>query len=452
MAFCIQLDRRYAGAPLLGTIPAPPVTIPGPVLDLAASVIGYDTATLSWHPPAVGNPEAYEAAVSRDNGTSWQPGVVTIGSTTITAAFIELVPETPYIARVRATNGRGPGEWTTLDLTTAEAPRPPGVAENLAAYGVRRDRFAVAWTVPESGGTPTSASVRHRPAGSGGAWTVVTVGGYGGVVTGLTAGTAYEWQVQLINAAGTAAWSASQSATTAAPFAVPSVPGLADWRNLMESVEAARRNHVTGATLAVAGAPTMTPQGIRLRGGTDYLVGVSETATMTVYVAGKLLVDPSSNASRPVFVGSFAANSDPGYSVYPSGGTIAAADMTLVTGHSNDGGATALVRTARPVAASTGNDMRGITILRAQTQDGANRSMWDITHGLMPAPSSETTPRKLSASQPLRYGSSYSTTNTGECVMACVVVVGGAPSESQEAAILAAMRAEMAYWGVAEGA
>ncbi|WP_139281358.1 hypothetical protein [Muricoccus roseus] len=218
---------------------------------------------------------------------------------------------------------------------------------------------------------------------------------------------------------------------------------------MMESVAAARRNHVTGTDLTVVGTPVMTDAGVRLKGGTNYFVGVPEALTQTIYLVGKLLVPITGSGNRPVLIGSRVGNGDMGIAIYPAAVTpdLSVMEVRCYAGLTTGSNVGAAAR----VLASGGVDMTGLVLMRGQVRDGLDVSMADLTHDLIGAPVALSAARKLSASQPLSYGSDNSGSYLGECVLSCIVIVNGVPSTQEDAAIVAGIRAEMAYWGVAEG-
>jgi hypothetical protein len=71
----------------------------------------------------------------------------------------------------------------------------------------------LSWTAPSSGGPVTSYSVRYSLHGAS-SWTTVTgITGTSTTITGLTAGTAYDYQVESVNAGGNSGWTATTTAT-----------------------------------------------------------------------------------------------------------------------------------------------------------------------------------------------------------------------------------------------
>ena len=135
--------------------------------------------------------------------------------------FHDITTNKTYYARVRAENGVGHSGWVqsdnvTLAPTAPPAPAPPAVS--TAATSV-----TLTWEAPvdDGGSAVTSYSVRYRKQNADltwpTAWTTHTRSGTGTTVTetisGLTTGSAYQFQVSAANAVGTSDWSASTQAT-----------------------------------------------------------------------------------------------------------------------------------------------------------------------------------------------------------------------------------------------
>ena len=126
-----------------------------------------------------------------------------------------------YLVEVTATSGTSPRTLTAVQaitVTVTDVNEPPSAPSAPTISSVTATGFTVTWTAPTNTGPAiTGYAVQYRE-GTGGPWTNA---GHSGTdpsiaVTGLTAGTAHQVQVQATNAEGTSAWSASASATTVA--------------------------------------------------------------------------------------------------------------------------------------------------------------------------------------------------------------------------------------------
>ncbi|MBG6180245.1 peroxidase family protein [Arthrobacter sp. CAN_A1] len=194
-------------------VPAAPTNVVG--------VSGNTSATLSWTaPPANGGTPITEYQVQVLTGTTVLRTVTFAGTATTGRVVTGLTNGTAYTFRVQAVNALGAGA-----LSTASAPVVPGVAlpaapvigtatAGNASATVRWSAVAGATSynvrVVNAAGTQVGAL---RPA----AGTATSV-----VVTGLTNGQAYRFQVQAVNASGAGAYSALSAAVT--PNVVPAAP------------------------------------------------------------------------------------------------------------------------------------------------------------------------------------------------------------------------------------
>ncbi|MBC9208888.1 fibronectin type III domain-containing protein [Roseomonas aerophila] len=433
--------------PQYGTIPLAPPSAPGAVRNLAVTSITHNGATVLFDAPATGGaPTGWRARVATSLSGPWSDAIIITAS----PAVVPLTaPETTYLIEIAAINVTGQGPWSApVSATTAQAPQPPGAATTLVASAIRRTAFVASWSDPVGGSAPTSAALRYRPQGAT-AWTTMPGFAKGATLTALTAGTAYEWQVQLANDAGPGAWSALAATTTTAEFAVPAVANLADWRNMMETPEAGRKNWVTGVAGEMVGSPVMEAGGTKVTSWSAYYKGVPEQATQTFYVVTRFLAPITGSGDRPVVIGSRVSNAEIGLTIYTAGTSPGPSSVPLrLYAGFTDGTS---VAAGPPGGVSV--DLSQPTILRTQCRSGTDVSFSDISHNLIGAPVSiSTKTRLLSSVQPLFYGSNSVSAYSGSCVLYTVVVVNGVPTSAEDAAIVAAIRAEMAYWSVAEAA
>ena len=72
----------------------------------------------------------------------------------------------------------------------------------------------LSWTAPVSGGAVSSYSVRWSPHNANTWTTSSNISGTSATLTGLTANTSYDFEVQAVNAAGSSAWTAPITAAT----------------------------------------------------------------------------------------------------------------------------------------------------------------------------------------------------------------------------------------------
>ena len=147
------------------------------------------------------------------------------------ATITTLVNGQPYDVEVAATNINGTGAWSaTASATPATAPDAPAVTSVAAgtANDLGSGEIRVRWTAPadDGGSAVTGYEVQYRPGGSGSAgWQTWPHTGTSttAVIDGLTNGRSHDVRVAATNAAGTGAWSATNSAT---PSTVPDAPTI----------------------------------------------------------------------------------------------------------------------------------------------------------------------------------------------------------------------------------
>jgi hypothetical protein len=139
-------------------------------------------------------------------------------------------PGTPKLGDMRANSDAGGyevylpavGGWASVVTSSATGGVPPGPATALVAGTPSNGSVSLSWTAPTSGTTPFTYQPQYRVSGTT-AWT-----NWGGasqatstIITGLAAGTRYDFQVVTQNSAGS-----SVSATTSVtmPAVAPSAP------------------------------------------------------------------------------------------------------------------------------------------------------------------------------------------------------------------------------------
>ena len=103
-------------------------------------------------------------------------------------------------------------------LRRRRAPRPPsrcpGAPTGLTAGTATASTMPLSWTAPVSGGAVSTYSVRWSPHNANTWTTSSNISGTSTTVTGLTANTSYDFEVQAVNAAGSSAWTAPITAAT----------------------------------------------------------------------------------------------------------------------------------------------------------------------------------------------------------------------------------------------
>ncbi|MGA9865695.1 MAG: fibronectin type III domain-containing protein [Acetobacteraceae bacterium] len=200
-------------------------SVPGQVVDLASPSATPNSMTLTWLASTTGGAAASYSIQYRPTGTTmWtsapQTGVAT--ASTISG----LASSTQYDVSVTASNAAGAGPASTiLTLSTPASLSVPGQVTGVAATAITANGVTLSWSPPGTGGTPSGYTVQFALAGTS-TWSVFVTGmaGLSTVVTGLMPATAYSFQVNALNAAGSGIPSAPvTTSTTSAGGAVTSI-------------------------------------------------------------------------------------------------------------------------------------------------------------------------------------------------------------------------------------
>jgi RHS repeat-associated protein len=197
---------------------ATPSVLPGAPTAVGATA-GSQQATISWTAPAPNGGTAVSGYtvtpyIGANAGT---PTQVVAPTTNVT--INGLVNGTTYTFQVTATNTGGTGPAGTSNaVTPALTPQAP---TNVGA-AAGNHQVTVSWTAPNQGGsaitgytiTPYIGGSAGTPVGAGSGATSV-------IVTGLTNGTAYTFQIYATNSSGNGFVATSPVATPAGPPAAP---------------------------------------------------------------------------------------------------------------------------------------------------------------------------------------------------------------------------------------
>jgi CotH protein/lamin tail-like protein/fibronectin type III domain protein len=199
-----SVDATAPGAPGIGTATA-----------------GSASATVTWTAPGSdgGSPlTGYQVRVLDSTGTqvgALQPAGAGVTSLTVSG----LTNGTAYRFQVAATNSVGTGAYsaTSNAVTPTGAVTAPG-APTIGNVSPGNASATVRWTAPASTGGAAITGYQVRVVNAAGSQVgTLRSAGSGAtslVVTGLTNGTAYRFQVAATNSAGTGAYSALSSAVT----------------------------------------------------------------------------------------------------------------------------------------------------------------------------------------------------------------------------------------------
>jgi hypothetical protein len=248
------------------------LTLPGPVKAASISSIDAGTATLTWGPPDSGAQASAYLVQYRPSG---QAGWISASSNVSAAPFTVsgLSAGTAYDFSITAVNAAGGGPAAVVSGTTLSSPMTvPGQVINLVAGAVTATTIVVTWSVPASGGMPSSYDVQYCPSGTQ-VWTSLggTITATTAQLSGLSAGTSYDVRVAAKNEAGAGAYSSILTVSTASGTSVTSIV----W-NVVPSGSYARGSGAIGVNAHV------TPASAAVQFG----VSTSNTIAPSIWVAG----------------------------------------------------------------------------------------------------------------------------------------------------------------------
>ncbi len=198
------------------------VAAPGPITGLTPGAIASSSLALSWMAPTTGGAVAtYSLQYSVHGANTWT--TVSPAPTTTSATVSGLLASTYYDFQVAGVTGGGViGSYDQLlGVLTAAAPAyAPNSPASVAIGTVTSASVALNWSAPATDGTHSAATsyLVAYSSNVGSTWsTPVNVGNvmtYS--FTGLSAATAYAFEVAATNAAGSSAYVTANATTSAA--------------------------------------------------------------------------------------------------------------------------------------------------------------------------------------------------------------------------------------------
>jgi hypothetical protein len=358
--------------PLLGWAGAPSITgaaaasmLYMPNIPAAASLaqgIG-SSLSVTWTTPATdathGTSTSYNLRSSPSGAGTW---TIVLGITS-PFALTGLTAGAAYDVEVQAVNPAGTTAWSVIStLTTAAAttyvPNAPAAASLAQGTG---SNLTVTWTAPATDGTnsaATSYSLRSSPTGAG-TWTTVSGVTSPYTLTGLTAGAAYDVEVQAANMTGTSAWSAISTLTTAA--AAPDPPNAPAIASVAPTPDGTATKLTVTWTVPATDGTHSAATGYNLRtsptgaGTWTMVTGVTSAYTVTG-LAGGAAIDVEVQATNTAGSGAWSAiitATTWGATVAPAS-WVAASTQTHAASVSPNGGVN-LFAVAAPTAVTGGS-------------------------------------------------------------------------------------------------
>jgi hypothetical protein len=206
-------------ASLSSGVSAAVLAVPGAVGGLVIGGFLSDSVTLSWSAPTSGGPVSDYAVQYRLSGsTSWTVANTTVAGTAYTVSGLQA--STAYDFAVYGTNAAGAGPLSAVvSCTTGSATAvAPGQVTGLAATAPTTSSVTLSWAAPTVGTLPFTYIVAYRVTGNA-SWTTFASGitSQNTTVTGLSASTAYDFEVTAINAGGSGTPSAITQQSTSSP-------------------------------------------------------------------------------------------------------------------------------------------------------------------------------------------------------------------------------------------
>ena len=296
-------------------------------------------------------------------------GVLTFNAAPNFEAPSDADTDNDYVVEVTAAGGADARELTATQMITVTVTNEVEVPSAPAAptiSSVTATGFTVTWTAPANTGPAiTDYDVQYRVSGA----TAWTDAGHNGTtltvtLTGLTAATDYEVQVQATNAEGTGAWSASATATTAAE------PGVTVSESALTVREGGNATYTVVLDTEPAAAVTVTPAAA---GDSDISVSGALTFTttnwstaQTVTVSAEVDADTASGTATVTHT---AVSTDSDY----GGITIASVTVT-------EGEAPTVAITGAPAAVGS-TDTFNVTVTFSEAVTGFDATDITVTNG-----------------------------------------------------------------------
>ena len=206
---------------------ATPLAAPSKPTGLTVAV-GDGQAVLSWTDPSDGSITKYQ--LRHKAGSSFAAGdddlwadIPGSGSGTVRHAFSGLTNGTEHVFQLRAANVSGAGAVSDeVTATPLAVPSRPTNLTAMASYG----QVSLSWTLPSDSGVLDRVQLRWKatsdlPFVGSDSWTGLGATAVTHVVSGLTSGTEYTFELR----AGSASGDGEAATVTATPTLVPSKPG-----------------------------------------------------------------------------------------------------------------------------------------------------------------------------------------------------------------------------------
>jgi Fibronectin type III domain len=219
---CTMQGVTYSGgsviyASILGGVTEIALTIPGAVTGLVISGVSSTGVSLAWiAPTAGGTVTSYSVQYKVAGATGWSMANSAVLGTNY--SIPDLLASTTYNFAVFGANpaGAGPSSSVATQATSAAVGVLPGQVIGVTISAPTSTTLSLAWSAPSVGTTPIGYTVNYRQTGQT-AWTAYASGlsSTSTSITGLSAGTSYDFEVFAANSAGFGPSSSVVTGTTA---------------------------------------------------------------------------------------------------------------------------------------------------------------------------------------------------------------------------------------------
>lgn len=212
--------------PWSDTLEAPALAAPAQVGTITA-VRGDGAITVSWAEPS-GGWLTYDIECSTDSGTNWTAtctrGTGAVASGTYTETLTGIVNTSAYTIRARAKNSLGTGSWSaSASIATTTKPPTPSLSVEPGERGAGKLTLSAKLSA-NGGDSITKWQYRTKTGNTYGGWNdIANASGttLTHVLSGLTVGTNYTYQVRAENSVG---WSGPSNDATSSPVNLPGTP------------------------------------------------------------------------------------------------------------------------------------------------------------------------------------------------------------------------------------
>ncbi|MDZ4679617.1 MAG: fibronectin type III domain-containing protein [Saprospiraceae bacterium] len=200
-AVCSSLTGAFSASANFTTTAAQSCGTPA---GLNATAVTTTTATLNWS--SVSGATSYNVQWRQVGTTTWNTGSTGGLSFNISS----LSSGTTYEFQVQAVCSSGPGSFSASANFTTSSAQTCGTPAGLNATAITASSATLNWAAASGA---TSYNVQWRPVGTT-TWMSGTSGGASLGISGLSAATTYEFQVQAVCSSGAGSFSASANFTT----------------------------------------------------------------------------------------------------------------------------------------------------------------------------------------------------------------------------------------------